>query len=639
MRSKKSFFSGMICKKNITHFWPVWVLYTIFLFCMVPLQIMLRTGADYIGYAAEDVQWIKKYNYICTLFSSVDTEGTGLVCISLIAGMTVAVCVFSYMYLNKSSHMFHSFPLTRTQLFLSNYISGLIMLIVPLLINFVCTVVVCVFCGITYLEYLGIWLFIMVGESFFFYSMTILVGMFTGRLIAVPIFTVILNFLYIGCRYLITSLSATIGYGLSDSYANRRDSILSPIMYLNDKVWAEGDYQAQTLEFTVHGLKYVAIYTGVAVVFSVLAYLMYRKRRLEMTGELLSVAKTKPIFRWGCALCGAALVAVVLNGAMNGIIHSPQANFTQVILTAGIVGVLIFFVVQMLFEKKFWIFTKARLAECGALLGVVLVFMIAIECDVLGLERKIPDIEDVASIRVSMYYDVEETNVETITDIMDIHRQIMDSKKEFETFAGSNYNQDAMRRVEFDYTMKNGESMVRSYWIPISSAYMENKDSVASGLYAFYKEPDRYLKGHICLNYDDVRIEDMELEIYDKDLEYRALPIQSTDAQKVYDAYIMDIEEGHMILDETIEGGEALYYFNSLYVGLYHKSGVQVPWGERLYWDSASDYYYSTYLYLNTKCTNTISVLTKLGYLNEENRMLTEEEFEARSARLYGEEY
>ena len=46
-------------------------------------------------------------------------------------------------------------------------------------------------------------------------------GMFSGQLLAMPVFTIILNVLYIGCRYVITCMISTIGYGMANSYADR----------------------------------------------------------------------------------------------------------------------------------------------------------------------------------------------------------------------------------------------------------------------------------------------------------------------------------------------------------------------------------------------------------------------------------
>lgn len=44
MRSKTSYFNETVFWKNITHFWPVWLIYTILLLCMVPLRLLVNSG-------------------------------------------------------------------------------------------------------------------------------------------------------------------------------------------------------------------------------------------------------------------------------------------------------------------------------------------------------------------------------------------------------------------------------------------------------------------------------------------------------------------------------------------------------------------------------------------------------------------
>ena len=50
MKSKISFFNKAIFKKNFTHFWPVWVLYTLYLIMVFPVNIAQEAGREYIYY-------------------------------------------------------------------------------------------------------------------------------------------------------------------------------------------------------------------------------------------------------------------------------------------------------------------------------------------------------------------------------------------------------------------------------------------------------------------------------------------------------------------------------------------------------------------------------------------------------------
>lgn len=638
MRSRKSFFNSTIFKKNLTHFWPVWLLYSLFLMVRIPIRILLFTINNHAGHIGiQEKKMAVLSDYLTTLFGGIDTDGLTTVAISFMAGVLIAGAVFSYMYKNRSSHMFHSLPVTRTELFFSNYMAGLVMLTAPLMLVVVSTVVVCILCGITALEYLLMWFLVMAGESFFFYSMSVLVGMFTGRLMAMPVFMVILNFLYIGCRYIVTSLMGTISYGLSDSYANRQNSILSPVMYMKNKVSLvrTGNWEEyEVWKFEVCGMKYVAVYAGVAVVFMLFAYLMYRKRNIETAGDLLSVKMIKPVFRWGVAACVAFLSAMVLNNILQ--VRSPKGEFVEVLTTVCVVGFLTFFAVEMFLRKRFAVFTRKRFVESCVFIGLSALLVIGMEYDFFGLEKKIPEADTIDSILVNMYYPIEEDDAEDMEALMAIHRQIIDSKQEFEQF--ERIDSTEMKRVEFDYRLKNGDLMVRSYMVPIASSYYKDADSVASKLYAISMEPENYLAGNICLNYDEVRPSSMKLDLINQELEYNSVEIPPAEALKVYHAYIRDMKEGHIYLNPTNnwEDRERFVYVNQLFVE-YQNQIVLPTWAEQGYMEETVQYYGTT-LELNTKCSHTIAELTILGYLDETEGLMTEEQYDRLGKGLFLEE-
>lgn len=638
MRSKKSFFNSMLCRKNLTHFWPVWVLYTIFLICVIPIRILLLSTADRINYGGEDREYTMLWDYLYTVFGNVEGRGDYMVIISLIIGIVVAAVVFAYMYNNKSSHMFHSLPVTRLELFFSNYIAGILMLIIPLVLIFLSSVIVCILCGITALEYLMLWFLIMAGESFFFYSMSILVGMFVGRLMVMPIFVVILNFLYIGCRYILTSLVGTISYGLSESYANRQNSILSPVLYLRNHVGIVNGNPDEfgTPQFEVRGMEYVAVYAGIAVVFTILAYLMYRKRNLETAGEILSISITKPVFRWGMSACVAFLSAMVLNNVLSQVVRSPIGEFVEVLLSVCLVGFMTFFITEMFLKKKIAVFSKKRFLECGVFMGLSALLVIGMECDLFGMERRIPPIDKIDKISVEMYYELEVSDTESMEELMAIHRQIIDSKSEFEQYESMDYEHREMMQAEFDYYLTNGDVIVRSYMIPIAPAYYKNADSVVSKLYAVSVEPENYLKGNVCVNYNTVRPSMMQLDIINSALEYESVDIPPAEALRIYNAYIKDIKEGHIYLNTTNDwtAREPFFYANTLYTELYREHGVIPTWDEQKWMGTESAYYGRT-LTLNVKCTNTIAILKELGYIDEDRRLMTEEEYSDLSEVLY----
>ena len=56
----------------------------------------------------------------------------------------------------------------------------------------------------------------------------------------------------------------------------------------------------------------------------------------------------------------------------------------------------------------------------------------------LGIEKKIPDASDVKMAFISANYAVGGSDSESVEQVREIHRQIVDSKKEFEEYADHN---------------------------------------------------------------------------------------------------------------------------------------------------------------------------------------------------------
>lgn len=71
------------------------------------------------------------------------------------------------------------------------------------------------------------------------------------------------------------------------------NSILSPVIYLSNKVGVEYDYLEDRIEYHMFGLSVVGIYVLVGVVLIVISCLLYQKRKLETTGDVLTIPATR----------------------------------------------------------------------------------------------------------------------------------------------------------------------------------------------------------------------------------------------------------------------------------------------------------------------------------------------------------
>lgn len=619
MQSKTSCFNGVIFRKNITYFWPIWVIYTAVLIFMIPVRLFLNTYVE-SSYTMDQIKEMRTGSYMSLLSNSINAP------ICFVVSVVSVMAVFYFLYSNRSAHAYHSFPVRREELFLTNYFSGFLFYTVPLLVTFLLGVLVCTLRGITALEYLLAWFLLMEGMNFFLYNMTIFAGMFTGQLFAVPVLSLIANFLYVGCRYIVTSILGIIGYGLSDIYAERSVSIFSPLYFMMNKVGIEGNWNGEITVYSVQGYKFVAAYTVVGFLFGIAAFFIYRKRQLETTGDMCSVSFIKPIFRWGLAAFASMLLAMIISNVVT-IQLSPAGKFTLVLVCTLVFGFLFFFAAEMILQKKTRIFSRKRFAECGIYSVLMILFFFCMEANLFGMENKLPDEADIASAKIQMYYPIYMSDAEGIEEVLAIHQQIIDSKKEFESF-DTKENSKNTRYVQIRYILKDGTPFYRNYTIPGDDSSFADDRSVVSQIRTMSCDPDNYIGGNICRNLEDTEITSMDIDVYDDNLVYNRVSISEEDYPLVIEAIRKDAESGSLLMDSTdYEENSDYIYWNSINIGLYSKNGVQTVWTDYYSYDTSDTD--SAGITFNKSCKNLVQVLRDIGVVNDTNqRLITGKEYD-----------
>lgn len=619
MQSKTSCFNKVIFKKNITYYWPIWVIYTLFMVCIIPAQLFLNTVVADSSYSASKIKDIRTASYIAVL-----SDSTSAIYCFVIAVVS-AMAVFYFLYNNRSVHAFHSFPVRRKELFLTNYFSGFLFYTIPMVITFLLGVFVCALRGITALEYLLAWFLLMEGMNFFFYNMTIFVGMFTGQLFAVPIFSLGANFLYIGCRYVITSIFGIVGYGLSDIYSGRSVSILSPLYFMIHKVGLSSNWNGETERYSVYGSHFVGGYVLVGVLFGILSYILYQKRHLETTGDIFCISALRPLIRWGVAAFASMFIALLINQVVK-VPMTAKVEFILLLTCTLVFGIGFFFAAEMIMEKRIRVFTKKRLMEWGIYSVVMIGFFFGLESDLFGLENRVPPASDIQSAQLTMYYPIYETDQKSINEILAVHKQILDSKKEFEAYNNSK-NKDNVRYVQIRYILKDGTPFYRNYYIPASKTSFEDHNSVASKIKQMSCDPENYVRGNICQNIEETDITSMDIDVYDDNMSYSRLDFTQDDFSTILEAVKKDAQEGHLFVDNMNQNELGDFtYWNSIDIGLYCKTGVKTVWsGVYGNTQTNSD---SAGIAFNKSCTNIIEALRKTGIINDTNqRLITGNEY------------
>lgn len=248
---------------------------------------------------------------------------------------------------------------------------------------------------------------------------------------------------------------------------------MSPIYYLTNNLRIQSvensEYVTVGIEFK--GAYLLGIYAVAGVVFLIAAYQLYKWRKLETAGDLISMRGIKPVFRWGVAVCAGLLGGTAVADTIGNSFSSAKVHFW--ILAAGtlIFGAIGFFVAEMLIEKNFRVFHKKRVGEWAVLTVVLAAFLGALKLDLFRIEGKIPDVSEVKVVSLNLDYTLRYTEPDDIQKIIDLQKEILAQKEECLSAENQYY-------LSITYTLKDGKKLRRSYTVPVGQAAAADKDSV-----------------------------------------------------------------------------------------------------------------------------------------------------------------
>lgn len=612
MKSRTSYFNKTIFKKNILHFWPVWVVYTLFLTVMMPIRIFVTTTdtANIQSDTLADLNTQKIEQFVYAL------EDSCLAIWIFLMALVCAMALFYYMYSSKSCHMIHALPVNRTQLYVTNYVSGLLFMIVPQIFTFVVSAFVCALHDITNLEYLLYWLLMSIGMSIFAFSMAVAVGMITGQLIMLPVFFIIANFLYMGIRVIFGLLMMQLTYGLQESY-NRlgRSSMLSPLYYLSRRVKFLLDYnEMDECMIQVTGGKAIAIYAVLGIVLAVVGLVIYRKRRLETVGDFITINWLKPVFRWGSTIVLSVAAAAFITNVVRDSLRS--SSMLPILVGVVIVGVLIFFIAQMFVEKKFRVFSKRRGMECLCIQVLLVIGLMGIKMDMLGLESQMPKASEVKEAYLKLDYCLKMDSEKEIKEVMELHQQILDSKEEFQK---AYYEEvENSRNIGIKYRLKDGTTVERHYDLPASKKYLEDQNSVIARVLKQENSYENYMASLFGRNYEGAKPLSVSVELYNREVQtYESVNMPSDLTEAFFEAVKKDIKEGNLRYSSDSEYEKASIYSN-MEIEFYNADGIQDVNNEWFGMETSADWKSSNISFCFTEdCVHILEVLDQSGFVNE----------------------
>lgn len=293
----------------------------------------------------------------------------------LVIGLVWAAVLFNYLNENKAVNFFHSLPLNRRSLFINLCLTGAAGILLPiLLISAVCLLL---------LFYKQFSLIFTAGQvlwwtlsSFLFtmviFASAVMMGMVTGQPLVQPVFAVIFNVLPLGLYTIVFYLLQKIIYGFPANISRAGEYLYNlPLIRLLDGERPGGGY--------------CLVLLGLTVLYLVIAGILYRRRPLERTGDIIVYPALRPVFKYGVTFC-VSLCFGILTMEVMGV----NLSWWPLLLWA-VIG---YAVAEMLLQKSVRILSawKGLAAYC-----LVFILVVAgLNFDLLGYEKRLPQVDQVA---------------------------------------------------------------------------------------------------------------------------------------------------------------------------------------------------------------------------------------------------
>ena len=493
MRSKTLCFNGTLFRKNLSRYWPLWGLASFggALFPLAMLVNLLHSGFDF-------------WTPLETTQAYYNVLSYGVPVISIVYAVLCAMAVWNYLYNARSVGLMHTLPIRREGLFVTNVLSGLVMMAIPYAVTGLLIVLVSFLYG--GFEPVGVLVTILgvAGESIFFFGLATFCAFIVGNVFMLPALYGLLNFLAVLTDFTVNLLAQGFCFGLNSSYSGTVEW-LSPVVYLMQQVRPDSTYEEKLVQHGVYGLYpthvltevhlengwLIAVYAAVGVVLMALAWLLYRRRRSESAGDVVAVNWMKPVFRYGWAafsaiLGGRLLYALFWESFQNG----PYFTVLPMVLCMIVGGAIGFYAASMLLAKTLRVFRSTWKGMLAVALGCVALCG-AMKYDVFGVVRRVPAADSVKQVNIyaagSNYYLTPGQDDELIEEVRALHQAIINDKDYALTAASAAseaYSSadgeipGAYANVRFTYTLNSGLKVERWY-----SLYLTRDRMAQEGTY------------------------------------------------------------------------------------------------------------------------------------------------------------
>lgn len=469
MTSKISCFDGAIFKRSLRRTLPLWVCYFLCWMLLLPAGLVsfdYRLNA-YRSISGALCEWILNF---CS---------AGIV-ISALIGLLAAWLLFSWLFHSSASYFYASLPVRRETLFLTNFSVGLLMVtLANLLVSLIAYLITLlrgypqfaacasVF-GTATLSFLG------------FYGFAVLLSIIIGQTAAMPAVYVILNFTSAVIYYAVQYLAEDFVYGMNVWWQDRYSSIfhkLSPLVYLlmhgftiDPYRLSDGTIDDSRYYFDPQGWRYVAVMAAAGIALTVLALLIFRRREMERSGDVIAVKPLRPVFLYCFSFGSAIVLSYILSSLQSTTLYGAIA-FRRTLLFLALGAFIGYFAAQMMLKKSITVFRGRKTwVGFGAVCLVLLLGCTAFRYDIFGIYSRVPDTSTVSSVYVNGTTSYEPSDIEAVTQFQKL---AIERRKENDSASMSDWSS-----ATITYTLTDGSYRSFRYRLADGMDQQQDPDSL-----------------------------------------------------------------------------------------------------------------------------------------------------------------
>ena len=553
MRSATSFFDKTLFRSQLKHTWPLWLGYTALWLFLVPAALFSELTAYQGSYSAADASRLL-----------LSTGVRGGVFISFVFGLFFAMLSFSHLTQSRATNGFHALPVRRETIFLTAYLTGLFCQLSTILVTFLLGAAVSAPLHLSFWSVTGAAMGSAMLEAVFFYSFAVLCMMMTGQILAAPVFYFIGNILIPAMEYLLRNFAGNFLYG----YSGHSDIVLdflSPPLYMytevdiaSVEVYENNSYYVTAYALDRRSLMIFAAYALAGLVIALIALLLYRTRKSEMTGSTVAFPWATPIFKYGVAFCTAVALGQLLYFFLFGQYRSGGSDsLPGTILCMAAAGLVGYFIAEMLIKKSFRVFRTG--AKGAAIVALALVLLgVAMSFDLTGYEKHVPDESEIESVyyTFSGMTNVTTGDADTIRRLTAAHHAIVKNRNEqariadawdADTLSQSDYGDIEPFSLRLTYYLKDGSQLSRSYSLYLRRSDLTVPSSATARVNALYMCRESVLRRVLGYGYehlgDTPRFLESYCYYYDDNSGGKDYSLTAAQAKEVYAALMQDVQD------------------------------------------------------------------------------------------------